>query len=455
MSKKKKARRNRIIILSLVGVIALLVIYVAFFKKKERGISIQVDKVSKGAITATVSATGMVEPENEVKIAPDVSGEIIELYVEEGDSVKQDQLLLRIRPDNLISILDRNEANLNQQRANLADARAREARALATYEQSKRIYERNKQLHEENVISDAEFEQIEADYRVANQDLESARKSVDAASFIVESAKASVREAQENVDLTNVFAPVSGIISKLSVEKGERVVGTQTMAGTEMLRIADLNRMQVTVDVNENDVIRVQEGDTALIEVDAYEAMDVSFKGVVFQIASTANEKASADAITEFQVEVRMLNESYREFMEEQEIAIPFRPGMTASVEIITDKKSDIVMVPIGAVTTRMVKAESTKNAKQSKKDANEAGSNNKMQEVVFVYKPDNTVEQRPVKTGISDLDHIQILEGLEPDDQIVTGPFIAVSKFLEDGKLVKIDDSGGQRPDDWQAQNE
>jgi HlyD family secretion protein len=241
-----------------------------------------------------------------------------------------------------------------------------------------------------------------------------------------------VDEAQENLSLTSVFAPMNGIVSKLSVEKGERVVGTSQMAGTEMLRIADLNRMEVRVDVNENDIIRVSQGDTATIDVDAYSHTGREFKGMVTQIANTANDKTSPDAVTEFEVRIRILNESYQDLIEETARS-PFRPGMTASVEIMTNKKDNRLTVPLAAVTTR----EPGQEEEEGEKSAQNANSRKEMMEVVFVNE-DGVAKMTKVKTGISDFDNIEILDGVDEGKEVVSGPFLTVSKRLKDGDNIK-----------------
>src|SRR5690606_10079853 len=251
-----------------------------------------------------------------------------------------------------ISQLERAEAALNQQRANLVSAEASLAAAEATFMRAEQDYKRQERLYNEKVISEAEWQLAQQTYKVAENDLKSARQSVEAARYIVRSSEASVREARENVQLTNVVAPMDGIVSKLAVKKGERVVGTQTMAGTEMMRIADLNVMEVRVDVNENDIVRVHVGDTALIDVDAYSSQEKIFKGIVTLIANTANEKTTADAITEFEVRILILKSSYQDLIDAGN-TYPFRPGMTASVEILTTRKENVLAVPLAAVTTR------------------------------------------------------------------------------------------------------
>ncbi|MDF9795482.1 HlyD family secretion protein [Catalinimonas alkaloidigena] len=450
---KKKKKRNPVLI---VGVVAVVIIGLLFAAKqmgwigRDDVIAVNFAQVKHRTIIERVTASGTVQPEKEVKISPEVPGEIIELNIEEGDSVAMGALLVKIRPDNFQSVVSRTLATLNQQRANLAQSEARAASANAQFTQAQAAYERNKSLYNDNVISDADFETAESNFQVARQELESARQTVEAARFAVKSAEASVEEARENLSLTNIYAPVSGIVSKLDVEQGERVVGTSQMAGTEMLRIADLNRMEVRVDVNENDIIRVDLGDTAVVDVDAYSYMDKEFQGIVTSIASTANEKVTAEAVTEFEVRILLLNQSYQDLLEEKKY--PFRPGMTASVDIITQKKENTLSVPLAAVTTRpentsaQPEGENQEDTSSSETEDNPSfNEEENLAEVVFRVKDENTVERVIVRTGISDYENIEILEGLSEGDRVVSGPYIAVSQQLKDGSEIKKAENSGR----------
>lgn len=410
---------------------------------QEEAVEVTIEEVKLRTIVEKVSATGDIQPEVEVKLSPDVAGEIIQLNVEEGDSVVQGQLLIKIRPDNFESAVERSKANLNQQLANLANSKARLSSAEAQFERSGLEYERNQKLFKQQVISDNDFEAAEVNFKVAQHDLESAKQNVEASGFIVQSSKATVNEALENLRLTSVIAPMSGIISKLSVEKGERVVGTQQMAGTEMLRIADLRQMEVLVDVNENDIVRITQGDTAIIDVDAYAYLDKEFKGIVSHIANTANPKASSDAVTEFEVKIRVLNESYSELEQMGDKKYPFKPGMTASVDIITDRREGILTVPLAAVTMRNPK-DTLEN-----EEVKTMNRDDELQEIVFINRDDQAL-LIPVKTGISDFDYIQVVEGLTEGQTIVSGPFQAVSKRLEHGdRIEKMEKGNASRKDD------
>lgn len=448
MAKKKKGS-NRLIWILLISVVLIIVIILgaksAGMIGQPKTLKVQMAEAARTTIVEKVTASGVVQPETEIIISPDVAGEIIELNVEEGDPVVEGMILVKIRPDNLQSALDRARANLNQQKANLSSSRASVARNKAQLTQAELAYKRAQDLKKENVISEADFETAKANYEVAQQNLLSAEESVKAAEFIVKSSEATVSEAEENVRLTIVRAPASGTISKLNVEKGERVVGTQQMAGTEMMRIADLTQMQVNVDVNENDIIRVSEGDTTIIDVDSYTYMDKKFKGIVTQIANTANPQASADAVVEFKVEIRILNESFQDLLSEIKGPSPFRPGMTASVEIITTTKTNVLSVPLAAVTTRNPN-EKKGDFQGGDNDNNRVTNSNQrpekeeeIKEVVFVS-VDGKAEMREVKTGISDYDNIEIISGVNEGEVVISGPFFVVSKQIKAGDLVEED---------------
>lgn len=410
-------------------------------------------KVSRSTIIEKVSASGKIQPEVEVKLSPDVSGEIVSLNVAEGDSVVAGQELLKIRPDNYVSLLARAEAQMNATKANMEQSKAVLAQSEARLSKAKIDYDRNAKLHKDKVISDADFDQFVSAYTVAKQDLEAAKANVNAANYNVKSSQATLKEAKTNLTKTTIYAPQSGIISKLNVELGERVVGTSQMAGTEMLRIANLNKMEVRVNVNENDITRVSIGDTVLIDVDAFSSSERKFKGVVYEIASSANSSGTAsavsnDAVTEFEVKIRVLRSSYADLIKGK-LSYPLKPGMTASVEILTNRKENIATVPLSAVTTREIGAEVKEGEKKEEDGTNATNSNDALEakkrkentkEVVFVMEK-GKAKMIQVKTGISDFENIEIVNGLKDGQEIIAGPYATVAKKLKEGDLVKKKD--------------
>ena len=411
-------KRKKIIRYILIAVVIFIVLAIAAKKSGKIGTQpmteVVVEKPQFSTIIESISANGKIQPEIEVKISPEVSGEIIELTVKEGDEVKKGDLLCRIKPDTYISMRERAEASLNSTKARLTQA---EAQLL----QSELAFNRNKRLFEQKAISESEFENAKTSYQVAQAD-------VKAALFNVESSEASLKETTENLNKTTIYAPMSGIISKLSVELGERVVGTAQMAGTEILRIADLARMETRVSVNENDIVRVKLQDTALIYVDAYP--DQTFKGLVTQIANSASVAgASVDQVTTFEVRIFLLASSYNHLIKPNQ-PNPFRPGMSTNVDIQTTTKRNILTIPIQAVTTR------TDTSSRNQNEVAESSMDN-MLEVVFITKND-TARMVRVKTGIQDNKIIEITDGLTTDDEVVISPFSAITRVLEEGKLVK-----------------
>ena len=445
---KQRQKSNKLIYWLIGGVVALLVFIIvgrsAGWIGKPKELEVELSKAKRVTIIEKVSASGTVQPVTEVKIAPEVSGEIIELLIEEGDSVKEGKTLVKIRPDLWQSQLERAEAGLSQQRANLEQSRSNHLRTQATFTRAEAEYKRQERLWNEKVISEADWQLAKQNYEIAKNDVQSAEQSVEAAKYVIRSTEASLREARENFRKTSVLAPMDGIVSKLIVKTGERVVGTQTMTGTEMLRIADLNKMEVRVNVNENDIVRVHLGDTAIIDVDAYSADKKEFKGIVTLIANTAKEKVSADAITEFEVRILILPSSYSDLVKAGN-KFPFRPGMTASVDIMTTTKNDALSVPLASVTTR--------NPEQDKKEEeNNQGPNSNARQTSDQTKPKKQAEDKTVifvnengvakmvevKTGISDYDNIEILSGVSEGAEIISGPFTAVSKRLKDGDKVR-----------------
>ncbi len=473
---------KRILHIALIALALLLVFLVvgrrAGWVGATTGLRVTVEEAALRHITEMVTASGKIQPVTEVKISPDVSGEIIELPIREGDYVQRGQLLARINPDLYESARDRVEASLNTTRANLANARARSAQAQAQYINSRSSYQRNQRLFEQNAISEAEYDSAHAQYLVAQAEVEAARQSVISAEFQVKSAEAALQEAEESLAKTSIFSPMNGTISRLDAEIGERVVGTSQFAGTEIIRIAHLDQMEVLVDVNENDIIRVNEGDTAHIEVDAY--FGERFQGVVTAIANSAKVQGlSADQVTNFEVRIAILPASYAHLQRADRPHLsPFRPGMSATTDIMTRQVTDAISVPIQAVTVRETgpgqvagadtqndlaagdsppngespkngespengesppNAESPENGTRTEEDT-VSDRTGRPSEYVFLY-VDGVARQQRVRTGIQDSYHIQITEGLQAGDQVITGPYRLVSRTLKDGDLVEITD--------------
>jgi len=379
---------------------------------------VEITKIELIDIVETVAATGKIQPEVEVKLSSEVSGEIIELPIKEGQQVKAGDLLVRINPDLV-------QAMVTQSQAGLQNVKAQLTQAEASLNNSKLNFERNKSLYEKGVISKSDWENSVADYEMSQANVKSAY-------YNVRSAESSVKQSQDNLARTSIFAPRDGTISKLSVELGERVVGTAQMTGTEIVRVANLNNMEVEVDVNETDIVKVAVGDSTIVEVDAY--LRREFKGVVTEIANTAENAMSVDQVTNFKVKVRILPESYKDLIENKpENFSPFRPGMTATVDVITDKKEKIIGVPISSIVIK-TDTSSTKNKKVKEK----VSANAEKFECVFI-KDGDEAKLRVIKTGIQDDTNIQIISGLNEDDEVITGPYNTVTKSLKPGDKVEV----------------
>jgi RND family efflux transporter, MFP subunit len=407
-------------------------------------IKVATDKAEKKTVNEQVSASGKIHPEVEVKLSSEVSGEIVELTVKEGDVVTKGQILCRIRPDILQSGYERAVASLNAQRASLAMAEQQLKQQEVNFANIEANFKRNQELFERKVISVAEFDQIRADYESARANLEGQRQNVLATRYGIDQSQASVKEAGDNLARTTIYAPVDGVVSLLQVELGERVVGTAQMAGTEIMRIANMETMEVVVEVNENDINRVALNNEASIEIDAFQ--NRKFKGIVTEIASssttaatTTTTTAGTDQVTNFNVKVRILPESYADLLKKgQPNPSPFRPGLSATVDIHTQQDTGL-SVPIQAVTTRESGATDTAKAANAAAGTSTGGMP-KMKEYVFVYNG-ATVKQVEVTTGIQDDTYIRILSGLNEGDEVVSRPFNAVSKLLKDGsKVEKVD---------------
>ena len=447
MAKKKNNTFLIIGLLALLGVLVFLGIKKS--KSKPKGISIELEEVKKRTIKETVTGSGKVFPEIEVKISSDVSGEIVNLYIQEGDSVTVGQVLAKIDPDAYVSAVERGEAALNNAKANSAVSRsqiqsniAQREQTLANLENAKNVHERNIKLFNEGVISQVEFDQtlsnlkgLEANLKSIDATISSSREGAKGSDFNVKSAEASLKELRTNLGRTTIKSPVNGIVSSLSVEQGERVVGTMQMAGTEMMRIANLKSMEVQVEISENDILKVQLKDEVDVEVDAY--LDVKFKGFVTEIANSASnisalgQSLSSDQVTNFIVKIRIDPDSYKDIVSNGNY--PFRPGMSASVDIYTSKVEDVLTVPIQSVTARL-----------EDEDDEEA----EPKEAIFVYSAD-TVALKFLTTGIQNDEFIHVLSGLEEGEEIVVGPYSAISKKLKDGSAVQIKDKNGKKQKD------
>lgn len=391
---------------------------------KDEGKEVEVSKVAASTIVETVSATGKIQPEIEVKLSSMVSGEIIALNVKEGQVVKKGDLLVKINPDLYTSGLDRSVANLSGTKAGLTQSEA-------SYKEAKANYERNKTLYDKGVISKSDWDKAISTYEVAKATRQNAY-------YNVQSASASVTEARDNLGRTLIYAPADGTISVLNVELGERVLGTQQMAGTELLRVANLNNMEVEVDVNENDIVKVKIGDEANVEVDAY--LKKKFRGTVTSISNSASTTLTSDQVTNFKVKVRILKESYQDLLEGQPSTYsPFRPGMTATVDIITRTKNNVLAVPISAVVVKSdTSAVKEVKIEEPSDDKKPAPKSDKKFECVFVKEGDKA-KIRVIKTGIQDDTNIEVMTGLKAGDVVITGPYTTVSKELNSGDKVKL----------------
>jgi HlyD family secretion protein len=433
-----KNKRN--IILVSLGLVVIVVLVILSMNKGEdrNGIKVTAEKIEKRTIIEVVSANGKIQPEKDIKISPYISGEVIELYVKEGDQVKTGDLLAKIDPEIYRANFDRMQAMLNSQKAAEANARAQVAQVEAQFRNAELSFNRSKKLWDQKVISDADYDAAKSSYEVAKAGKDAAQESLNSAEFGVESAKASLKEAQENLFKTTIVSPNDGTVSKLSVEKGERVTGaSQFSAGTEIMRIANLESMEVNVEVNENDIVRVSLNDTCLIEVDAY--LDKKFKGIVTEISTSANTVGvSADQITNFNVKIRILPASYREMVDTASvIRSPFRPGMSATVDIQTETVYHVLSVPIQSVTTR---ADTSGVVKKDDANIEVAETKDEVKEYVFMNK-DGKAFMQEVKTGVQDNTYIEITKGVEEGQEVITGPYRAISKRLKNDDVIKVVD--------------
>ena len=445
-------------ILIILGIlIAVLVVGKLIAGKSDDGVKVSTEKAAKRMIIETVNATGKIYPEVEVKISPDISGQITELNVQEGDSVKKGQVLARIYADIYATQRDQAAAAVNQQQAMTANSQSQLDALKATMDQAERTYNRQKQLLDDKVISKAEFEQAESAYLSAKANYNAAIQSIKGNQASIQSAQANLARANKDLSRTTLTAPMNGVISSLSVKNGERVAGNSFALGTEMMRVADMSMMEARVDVGENDIVKVNIGDSADVEVDAYN--NRKFKGIVTQIAASTATSATGGAsstsndVTNYEVRIRLDRNSYSDLIDPKNPKkFVFRPGMNASADIKTKRHDDVLSVPINSVSARVKgsdksvedkKKENKKNKpsddQNSQDDKNDAVNSDELEEVVFVLQKDGKVKKTIVKTGIQDINYIEILNGLNAGDEIVTGPYNAVSKTLKDGNKVKV----------------
>jgi HlyD family secretion protein len=443
------------IIVSLVVLILLLVV----LKKtgvigKEEGIKVSVEKAGKHTITETVTASGKIYPEVEVKMSSDISGEIVELNVEEGDSVKKGQQLAKIYADIYNNQRNQAAAQVNQQQAMVDNANAQLPGLKASMDAAQAQYDRQKTLLAQKVISQSEFETATTTLRTSQAAYNAAQQNVHSNIASVASAKAYLAIQSENVNRATLNSPLNGVVSLLSVKKGERVAGNQMTAGTEIMRVADMSRIEAVVDVGENDITKVHLGDTAVVEVDAYNGR--KFTGVVTQIASSivasassSSSSSSTNDVTNYKVHIRLDPMGYKDLTDKKRPkGMVFRPGMTASADIQTKTHRDVLSVPINAVTTREKKTGADLAASKDRKpvednmgDVKTTVPTGDLDEVVFILQADKSVKQVSVKSDIQDINYIEIVSGLKLGDEVVTGPYGTVSKILNNGTKVMVVD--------------
>jgi len=444
-------------ILIILGIVVVLLVVAkaggAF--GKDEGTKVTAEKAAMRTITETVNASGKIFPEIEVKVSSDISGEIVQLNVKEGDTVRKGQVLANVYADIYTSQRDQAAAGVAQSEAQANNSEAQLQALKATLDQTEAAYNREKTLLDQKVVSRQEFETSQQAYFAAKANYAAAQQSIRASKAAVQSAQANLNMASKNVSRTTIVASMDGVISLLEVKKGERVVGVAQMAGTEIMRIADLNSIEVQVDVGENDIPKVKLGDSALIQVDAFN--NRKFKGVVYKIAnpvsaaasSSASSSVSSTTVTNYEVHIRLFPDTYRDLIVRGQ-PFPFRPNMTASADIQTKTNIHVLSVPLNAVTTRDKNSDIAPAAKKDQ-DNNTSSSNDQptqqasvsstddVQEVVFVLQPDGTIKKYPVTTDIQDINYIQIKTGIKEGDMVITGPYDVVSKQLKDKQKVKV----------------
>ncbi len=417
----------------------------------KEGTKVSAEKAARRTIIESVNASGKIYPEVEVKISPDISGEVTELNVEEGDSVKKGQLLARIYAD--IYALQRDEAasRVNQSSATVDNSKAALEALQATLDQAKQNLDRNQSLFDQKVISKAELEQYQVTYRSAVANFNAAQQNIKSLQASVQSTQTGLTKANKDLSRTSLTAPMNGIISSLKIKKGERVAGNSFNVGTEMMTVADMSVLEVRVDVGENDIVKVNFGDSVDVEVDAYN--NRKFKGIVTQIASStksATAISSSNDVTNYEVRIRLDKNSYQDLIDPSKPKkFPFRPGMNASADIKTKRQDNVLAVPITAVNARVKGSDKSMADKKEEEDRNKENKDemdendnsieDELEEVVFIIQKDGKVKKTVVKSGIQDINYIEILNGLQVGEEVVTGPYNAISKTLKDGVKVKV----------------
>ena len=438
---------NKKLLWIIIGLVVVIGTVIVLKKKgvlgKEEGIKVSSEKVAQRTIIETVNASGKVYPEIEVKVSPDISGEIVELNVNEGDSVRKGQILARIYADIYLTQRDQVVAGVNQSKAQLSNSTASMAGLKAQLDNLKVIFDRQKRLLNDKVISRSEYEQAEQNYLTAQANYNAAKEGLKSSEASIQSAQAQLSKADKDLSRTVITSPMDGMISLMNVKKGERVAGNSFNVGTEMMRVADMRSIEVRVDVGENDIPKVKLGDTAIVEVDAYTSR--KFKGLVYKIANpnTGTSVTSSTEVTNYKVHIRLLPSSYADLIVSTK-GFPFRPGMSASADIQTKRKENVLSVPLNAVTTRDKKSDKSPTDKTDDKPKDQAAvkstsSDDDIEEVVFILQKDNKVKKVKVKTSIQDLNYIEIINGLKVGDEVITGPYSIVSKTLKDGSLVTV----------------
>jgi HlyD family secretion protein len=453
---------NKQLLRIIIGVVILVVLLVVLKQTgvlgKEEGIKVSAEKAIKRDITEIVTASGKVYPEKEVKISPDISGEVVELGVaQEGDSVHKGQELAKIYADIYTTQRDQAAAQMDQQEAMVSNIKETLPGLKATMEMDKKALDREKQLLDQKVVSQSEYETAQSTYLTAQANYMAALQNVNGNVAGVASARANLDIAAKNLGRTTVVSPIDGVVSLLSIKRGERVVGNSMMAGTEMMRVADMSKIETIVDVGENDIPKVHLGDSALVEVDAYN--NRKFRGIVTQIASSVTTASgstttvSTNDVTNYKVHIRLSPASYKDLIDpKRPKSFPFRPGMSARADIQTRTHANVLSVPINSVATR---EKNTDNAVLGNTDAsdnsgssdnndngkndNKTASTGDLDEVVFVLQKGDTVKKVKVRTDIQDINYIEIADGLKEGDQVITGPYSVVSKTLKGGLLVKV----------------